>query len=116
VRDEQAAIIQVAISNIIGIRAVYYLQAGKRQIEDDQLGSAFHSLSEGYGFIYSLQFTRIPGTDQPYLSNSEVDAILTDLLDDGTNGLWDLETSTLDNLSEQIADKFNFTLEEAASN
>ncbi len=116
VRDEQAAIIQESISKIIGIRAVYYLQAGKRQIEDDQLGSAFHSLSEGYGFIYSLQFTRIPGAEQPYLSNSEVEAILTDLLDDGANGLWDLELSTLDNLSEQIADKFDFTLEEAASN
>jgi hypothetical protein len=115
-RDEQAAIIQEAISEVIGIRAVYYLQAGKRQIEDDQIGSAFHSLSEGYGFIYSLQFTRIPGTDQPYLTNSEVEAILTDLLDDGENGLWDLETSTLDDLSEQIADKFDFTLEEAASN
>ncbi len=116
VRDEQAAIIQESISKVIGVRAVYYLQAGKRQIEDDQLGSAFHSLSEGYGFIYSLQFTRIPGTEQPYLTNSEVEAILTDLLDDGENGLWDLETSTLDNLSEQIADKFDFTLEEAASN
>jgi len=116
VRDEQAAIIQESISKVIGVRAVYYLQAGKRQIEDDQLGSAFHSLSEGYGFIYSLQFTRIPGTDQPYLSNSEVETILTDLLDDGENGLWDVDTSTLDDLSEQIADKFDFTLEEAASN
>lgn len=116
VRDEQAAIIQESISKVIGVRAVYYLQAAKRQIEDDQLGSAFHSLSEGYGFIYSLQFTRIPGTEQPYLTNSEAEAILTDLLDDGENGLWDLETSTLDDLSEQIADKFDFTLEEAASN
>ncbi|MDZ7757169.1 DUF4856 domain-containing protein [Rhodohalobacter sp.] len=116
VRDEQAAIIQESISKVIGVRAVYYLQAGKRQIEDEQLGSAFHSLSEGYGFIYSLQFTRIPGTEQPYLSSSEVEAMLTDLLDDGQNGLWDVETSTLDDLSEQIADKFDFTLEEAASN
>jgi len=115
-RDEQAGIIQEAISTVIGVRAVYYLQAGKRQIEDEEIGSAFHSLSEGYGFIYSLQFTRIPGTDQPYLSNSEVEDIITDLLDDGENGLWDLETSTLDDLSEQIADKFDFTVEEAASN
>ncbi|MDZ7807841.1 MAG: DUF4856 domain-containing protein [Gracilimonas sp.] len=42
--------------------------------------------------------------------------MLTDLLDDGQNGLWDLETSTLDALSEQIADKFDFTVEQAASN
>ncbi|MDZ7807842.1 MAG: DUF4856 domain-containing protein [Gracilimonas sp.] len=33
VADEQAAIIQEAISTVIGVRAIYYLQAGKRQIE-----------------------------------------------------------------------------------
>jgi len=115
-RDEQADIIQEAVSTVIGVRAVYYLQAGKRQIEANELGSAFHSLSEGYGFIYSLQFTRVPGTSQPYLSHSEVNGMLTDLLDDGENGLWDLETSTLDALSEQIADRFDFTVEQAASN
>ncbi|MDZ7718348.1 MAG: DUF4856 domain-containing protein [Balneolaceae bacterium] len=41
---------------------------------------------------------------------------LSDLLGDGENGLWDLQTSTLDNLSQQIADKFDFTVEQAASN
>ncbi|MEX2455929.1 MAG: DUF4856 domain-containing protein, partial [Balneolaceae bacterium] len=86
------------------------------QIEDDELGSAFHSLSEGYGFIYSLQFTRVPGTDQPYLTHEEVEGMLTDLMDDGEFGLWDVETSTLDELAEQIADKFDFTVEQAASN
>lgn len=116
VRDEQAAIIQKSVSTVIAVRAVYYLQAGKRQIENDELGSAFHSLSEGYGFIYSLQFTRVPGTDQPYLSHEEVQSMLTDLMDDGENGLWDVEPSTLDDLSEQIADQFDFTVEQAASN
>ncbi|MEX2476832.1 MAG: DUF4856 domain-containing protein [Gracilimonas sp.] len=115
VRDEQAAIIQEAISTVIAVRGVYYLQAGKRQLESGERGSAFHSLSEGYGFIYSLQFTRVPGTNQPYLSHSEVETMLTDLLDDGQNGLWDLETSTLDALSEQIADRFDFTVEQAAT-
>lgn len=114
-RDEQAAIIQEAVSKIIAVRAVYYLQAGKRQLEGNETGSAFHSLAEGYGFIYSLQFTRVPGTDQPYLTHSEVTSILEDLLDDGENGLWDLETSTLDELSEQIADRFDFTVDQAAN-
>lgn len=114
-RDEQAAIIQKAVSEVIGIRAVYYLQAGKRQIANNELGSAFHSLAEGYGFIYSLQFTRVPGTDQPYLTHEEVEGILNDLVSDGPNGLWDLELSTLDTLAEQIADRFEFTLEEAAN-
>jgi len=116
VRDEQAAIIQGAISKVIAIRAVYYLQAGKRQIESDQLGSAFHSLSEGYGFIYSLQFTRVPGTNQPYFTHSEVETFIDTLLGDGENGLWDLQTSTLDSLSDQIADRFDFTVAQAATN
>lgn len=115
-RDEQAAIIKEGISTVIGVRAVYYLQAGKRQIENEALGSAFHSLSEGYGFIYSLQFTRVPGTNQPYMSHDEVKAMLTDLLNDGENGLWDLEPSTLDDLSQQIADRFSFTVDQAANN
>lgn len=116
VRDEQAAIIKEAVSVVIGVRAVYYLQAGKRQIANGELGSAFHSLSEGYGFIYSLQFTRVPGTDRPYLSHDEVEDILTELMNDGENGLWDLEPSTLDELSERIADKFDFTIAQAAAN
>ena len=116
VRDEQAAIIRESISTVIAVRAVYYLQAGKKQIDAEELGSAFHSLSEGFGFIYSLQFTRVPGTDQPYLSQNEVENMLNDLLGDGENGLWDLQPSTLDNLSQQIADQFDFTVEQAASN
>lgn len=114
-RDEQADIIKEAVSEVIGIRAVYYLQAGKRQIANNELGSAFHSLAEGYGFIYSLQFTRVPGTDQPYMTRQEVEGVLNDLLDDGPNGLWDLELSTLDSLSEQIADRFDFTVEQAGN-
>ncbi|SMO90821.1 DUF4856 domain-containing protein [Gracilimonas mengyeensis] len=116
IRDEQANIIREAVSNIIGIRAVYYLQAGKRQMEAGDLGAAFHSLSEGYGFIYSLQFTRVAGSDQPYLTSSEVQGLLTQLLSDGENGLWDVEPSTLDEISAQIAVKFEFTIQEAASN
>ena len=116
VRDEQAVIIRKAISQVLGVRGVFYLQAGKKKIEDGNFGSAFHSLSEGFGFIYSLQFTRVPETDQPYFSHSEVTNMLTDLLDDGENGLWDLEISTLDALSEQIADRFDFTVDQAATN
>jgi hypothetical protein len=66
VRDEQIAILRENISEVIGIRAVYYLQAGKRALEDGKMGTAFHDLSEGYGFIYSLRFTHNPETNAPY--------------------------------------------------
>ncbi|MEX1212116.1 MAG: DUF4856 domain-containing protein [Balneolaceae bacterium] len=118
IRDQQAEIIREAISKAIAVRGVYYLQAGKRQLSEEtpQYGAAFHSLSEGYGFIYSLQFTREPGTNEPYLSNSEVTDLLDRLLGDGENGLWDVTGETLDELSAEIADHFEFTVEEAAAN
>lgn len=119
-RDQQAEILQEKLSEIIGIRAVYYLQQGKNALPDDRsntalYGSAFHDLSEGYGFIYSLRFTRQPGTNQPYFTKSEVDGFISQLLGDGPHGLWDVETATLDDLSEKIAAKFNFTIEQAGS-
>jgi hypothetical protein len=116
VRDEQADFIREKISEIIGIRAVYYLQQGKAALEQEtpSFGTAFHDLSEGYGFIYSLQFTRKPGADGPYFSKTESEAFLIDLMDDGENGLWDVEPATLDAIAEAIAERFTFTMEQAA--
>ncbi|MCG8384649.1 MAG: DUF4856 domain-containing protein [Cytophagales bacterium] len=120
VRDEQANIIREKISEVIAIRAVYYLQQGKIALPDDRAntalyGTTFHDLSEGYGFIYSLRFTRQPNSDAPYFTKSEVDGFLEDLLGDGANGLWDVTDSTLDNISEAIAAKFSFTVDQAGS-
>lgn len=112
VRDEQVDIIQENISEIIGIRAVYYLQSGKRAIEAGDMGAAFHDLSEGFGFIYSLRFTHNPATGAPYLSGSEVESMLETLM--AGNGFWDVTPETLDALSETIATPFNFTVAEAA--
>ena len=98
------------VSKIIAIRAVYYLQQGKVNLGTDY-ASAFHDLSEGFGFIYSLQFTREPGTDAPYFTKSEVDGFIDQLMAD--NGFWDVSTETLDQISETIAAKFSFTVTEA---
>lgn len=114
-RDEQAQIIREKISAIIGIRAVYYLQTAKAGIDrvNPDFGGAFHDLSEGYGFIYSLQFTRVPNTDEPYFSKSEVDGFLAQLTEG--DGLWEITPQTLDQISTDIAARFNFTVEEAAN-
>jgi hypothetical protein len=116
VRDAQADIIKLKISEIMGIRSVYYLQQAKNLLgqEAPDFGAAFHDISEGYGFIYSLQFTRKPNSDDPYFSKAEVDAFLVDLMDDGPNGLWDVELSTLENMATAIAERFEFTLEAAS--
>ncbi len=115
-RDQQAAIIREKVSEIIGVRAVYYLQQGKNGLEAGTVDQAavFHDLSEGYGFIYSLQFTRNPSTDAPYFSRTEVQGLLNQLMG-GTNGLWDVTPETLQIMSATIASKFSFTVEQAGS-
>ncbi|MBC3757809.1 DUF4856 domain-containing protein [Hyunsoonleella sp. SJ7] len=112
IRDEQAEIIKEKISEIIGIRAVYYLQQGKLNLGSDN-AVAFHDLSEGFGFIYSLQFTRKPGANAPYFIKAEVDGFIATLT--AGNGFWDITAEALDTMSDTIASKFNFTVAEAAS-
>ncbi len=118
VRDQQIAILQQELLKIIGIRAVHYLQQAKDAIAQPtpNYGTAFHDLSEGYGFIYSLRFTRQPGTNVPYFGRDEVDGFLNDLMSDGENGLWDVTPETLDKLSDAIAAPFDFTVAQAANN
>ena len=110
-RDEQAEIIRENISTIIGVRAIYYMQKGKNKLDTDT-ADAFHQLSEGFGFINSLQFTRKPNSSEPYLSKTEVDGFMAQLL--AGNGFWDVDPATLDDIAQEIASRFDFTVEEAA--
>lgn len=114
VRDAQAAILRQKISEVIAIRAVYYLQQGKDRLQNDGFGGAFQNLSEGYGFVFSLRFTQNPETGTSFFSKSEVDGFTSALLADGPNGFWDLTPTTLDSISEAIAAKFEFTVAQAA--
>lgn len=110
-RDQQAQIIRENVSKVIAVRAVFYLQSGKSSLVNDK-AKAFHSLSEGYGFIYSLQFTREPGTNQPYFSRTEVQAMLDQLT--VNDGFWDISATTLDQISNQISNRFSFSTAQAA--
>jgi len=108
-RDRQAEILRKEVSKVIAVRAVFYLKDTRDLMAAGNTGGAFHSFSEGYGFIYSLQFTRNPDTDAPYFSRSEVDNLLNDLLDDGSNGLWDVQAATLEQAAQTIASRFGFS-------
>jgi hypothetical protein len=111
-RDIQANVLKEKISEIVAIRAVYYLQVAKATLANDK-GTAFHDLSEGFGFIYSLQFTRQPNSPEPYLTKVEVDGLINKLM--VGDGFWDVSVDTLDEISNTIADKFNFTVAQAGS-
>ena len=112
VRDEQVAIIRENISKTIAVRAVYYLQDGKNLLANGEFGAAFHALSEGYGFLYSLRFTNDPMTNMPYVSVSDINNFKDQLL--SGNGFWEVSPDTLDSISEKIAAEFDFSVAEAA--
>lgn len=114
VRDAQVAIIRNLVSKVIAVRGVYYLQAGKTKIVDGNREGAFHALSEAYGFVYSLRFTRNENTS-PLFTRSEVDALLDKLMNTPENGYWTVTPEAIDEVSEAIAAKFDFTVAEAAS-
>lgn len=98
-RDLEAAKIKKALDEIIAIRAAYYLEAGAEIIANgDARPDAFHDLSEGYGFILSLQFT-------DFFTNTEVEVLLNQLLEG--DGFWKVESSTLTTMAQQIRTKSN---------
>ncbi|WP_298487707.1 DUF4856 domain-containing protein [uncultured Maribacter sp.] len=111
VRDKQVEIIRENISKVIGVRAAHYLQTGKTALGNDY-AAAFHDLSEGFGFVYSLQFTRKPNTTEAYFSKTEVDAFVAQLM--AGNGFWEVSSETLDAISDEIATEFGFTSAQAA--
>ena len=66
-----------------------------------------------YGFIYSLQFTRKPGTNAPYFTKAQVDGFIAQLM--AGNGFWDVTPATLDAISDTISAEFSFTTTQAGS-
>ncbi|MES2544024.1 MAG: DUF4856 domain-containing protein [Bacteroidota bacterium] len=113
-RDNQAKIIKEKLAIVPAVRAVFYMNEGKSKLTTDGGAAAFHGFSEGYGFIMSLRYTNKPGTNTPYFTKAEVDAMLASLIS-GPNGLWDIDHvgAKSDAIALQIATRFGFTVEQA---
>lgn len=116
----QADIIREKLSEVIGIRSVYYLKQGASKIAESGViavndGTAFHDWSEGYGFIFSLQFTYNVATGAPYFTKAEVDSFIAQL--EANNGFWSIadDLSIADTMAETIASRFDFTVSQAQS-
>ena len=106
VRDEQAKIIQIHISKIIGYKAIDYLnsyvdtaKAGVAGVE--RRADAFHALSEGYGFVMSLQVTN-DGTGKPYFTNAEVNTMLAKI-----ENFWTVSSADCTAMAAEIKSKMN---------
>jgi hypothetical protein len=108
-RDAQAEIIEDELSKVIRVRAVYYLMQGKIALEAGDMGGAFHDLSEGYGFVYSLRF--INGTN----GDNIADGYLETIRNAGGNGFWDIDPTALETIASEIATAGGFSLEAAAN-
>tara|TARA_B100001094_G_scaffold325651_1_gene380360 strand:+ start:280 stop:1392 length:1113 start_codon:yes stop_codon:yes gene_type:complete len=96
-RDRQAQIIKETLSKIIAIRADYYL----RDAASLDMNSAdyFHSLSEGYGFVMSLQFT-FDAEGNPYFAHDQVNSMLSEL--ESSEGFWNKDVNILINMADEI--------------
>jgi len=112
VRDQAIEVLRYQVSKAVAVRTIHYLQAGKAQIAPATMGGAFHDLSEGMGFVYSLRFLRKSDVKEAYFTKAEVDGFLADM--EAGNGLWDVTPATLDEICNDIAAKFDFTMAEAA--
>jgi hypothetical protein len=98
-KDKQAKIIKEGLSKIIGYRASTYLRLGATNIDSGLWANVFHALSEGYGFILSLQFT-MKEDGKPYFDNTEVNKMLSDL--EKGNGFWSRTPAELNIMADKI--------------
>tara|TARA_Y100000589_G_scaffold276092_1_gene270473 strand:- start:6713 stop:7915 length:1203 start_codon:yes stop_codon:yes gene_type:complete len=109
-RDAKAVIISELISKVVAVKAIQYLEDAAAGLSLDPNTGEYvitpdyiHDLSEGYGFIYSLQFTLVNGV--PYLDAGQVDAHLATL--NNGNGFWDRTPTDLMNIANDIRLKAN---------
>ena len=101
VRDAQANIIKIQLSKIIGYKSVDYLNGYMSKMAAGNTADAFHALSEGYGFIMSLQFTN-DGDENPYFTKTAVDAMLANMAD-----FWTVSDTDLSAMVSDITIKMN---------
>ena len=103
VMEAQSAILKQKLSSVIGHYALNYLSGAIADIGTnvgDARLDAFHGLSEGYGFILSLQFTN-DGSDSPYFTKAEVDNYLSQIDD-----FYTVDTATLQTIHDEIKSRF----------
>ena len=105
-RDLQAAIVKEHISKILGVKASNYLREGADILSgtSPDMADFFHSVSEGYGFVLSLQFA-LDGSGNYIYSNNEVNSMLDTLMNG--NGLWEVDAATLTLMADDIDSRFS---------
>ena len=101
-RDAAAATIKTELSKVIGYYAIHYLNDYLSKAGSGNIAGAHHSISEGYGFIFSLQFTN-DGGDQPYMVNDSVNLRLNNF-----SNFYSIQDSDVNSLIDEINTLFGF--------
>ena len=109
---EQMYIIRKELSKVMAIRTIHTLTGANTLANySESPKQAFKYLSQGYGFLYALQFTRKPdGT--LYFTYDEVKALQNQLI--AGTGLWNKSrllapaeiVGSLKNITQQIAERY----------
>jgi len=109
---EQLRIIRKELSRVIAIRTIHTL-TGVNTLANytESPKQAFKYLSQGYGFLYALQFTRKPDGSL-YFTYAEVKALQNQLI--AGTGLWNRSrllapaeiVGSLKNIAQQIAERY----------
>ena len=79
----------------------YYLVGGAEDITNGDWADALHALSEAYGFILGMQFTK-NSTGNPYMTNAEVNDLLS-RLSAGDGGFWERTAEELTAMADEVA-------------
>ena len=107
-RDKQAGIVSAEISKVVGYKAQSYLVDGAEDITNGDWADALHALSEAYGFILGLQFTK-DSSGNPYMTNDEVNDLLA-RLSAGDGGFWERTPEELTAMAAEVATATGLTL------
>jgi hypothetical protein len=98
----QATFIRSAIEKAIANAAIGYLEKYKAETGVDATaeGKRVHAIGEGLGFIYSLRFADINGTDATFSQG-----LINDLIG-SENGYWDLNNTKIQTAIDAIKAEF----------
>ena len=99
--DRQITEINNCLSKVVAWHAMDYLTSSADAIGTDDF---FHDVSEAWGFVYSLQYTKVDGA--AIFTHAEVMNMIAEL--DSGNGAWDLTAETLNDMSASINSAVTF--------
>lgn len=117
----QIRYIREKLSRLVAVHAVNLLVGNNTisNLKSDEPYFALPLLSQAYGLIYALQFTR-KANGEPYFTYEQIKDILKSLLDSENGGLWQLprllggaeQEGSLMNIATLIANTYGFSPEE----